>query len=81
MMFIAINGSEFGKDRAGVYYLAPHSFEWESMGTHYSDFLRWAFSGNLILFCQKVRWDNWRNEISSLSGQSVYSFLIHHSAE
>lgn len=73
--FFALNGGEFGEDPGGVYYLAPDSLEWESLDTNYSGFLNWVLCGDLELFYQSVRWTGWREEISLLSGEGVYSFF------
>nr|WP_282557313.1 MULTISPECIES: DUF2625 family protein [Providencia] len=40
----------------------------------YRVFLHWALSGDLDLFYQSVRWTGWREEISSMNYDSVYSF-------
>jgi len=72
--FFAINGGEFGEDRGGIYYFAPDSLEWESLHTNYSGFLQWVLCGNLDRFYQGVRWTGWREEISGINGDAVYSF-------
>ncbi|NIL26890.1 DUF2625 domain-containing protein [Yersinia massiliensis] len=72
--FFALNGGEFGEDRGGVYYLAPDSLEWENLDMSYSGLLNWALHGNLDRFYQSVRWAGWREEISAMCGNKVYSF-------
>jgi hypothetical protein len=72
--FFALNGGEFGEDRGGVYYFAPDSLEWESLGTNYSGFLQWVLCGNLDRFYQGVRWTGWHEETSGMNGDAVYSF-------
>ncbi|MDO6406929.1 DUF2625 domain-containing protein [Pantoea phytobeneficialis] len=73
--FFALNGGGLGDDQGGIYYFAPDSLIWESLGVGYSGFLAWAFNGDLDTFYQTVRWHGWREEISSLSGNEVYSFF------
>jgi len=72
--FFALNGGEFGEDIGGVYYLAPDSLEWENLDINYSGLLQWAIRGNLEQFYQSMRWEGWREETSSMCGDTVYSF-------
>lgn len=73
--FFALNGGGLGDDQGGIYYFAPDSLAWESLGIGYSGFLEWAFNGDLDTFYQTVRWHGWRDDIASLSGNDVYAFF------
>jgi len=72
----AVNAGKFDQDNLGeVYYLAPETLEWESLDYTYSDFLNLCFNGDLDLFYKGFRWTNWKNDVSSLDGNSVFSFV------
>jgi hypothetical protein len=73
--FFAINGGQFGNDAGKVYYLSPDDLEWESLDLDYSDFLFFCFNDNLESFYSTLRWKNWREEVSNLDGNKVYSFF------
>ena len=38
-----------------IFYLPPDTLEWEDCELGYTDFLNWAFSGDLALFYENVR--------------------------
>ena len=38
-------------------------------------FLHWALVGDLQMYYENLRWQNWRKEIRNLSGDSVYTFF------
>lgn len=77
--YFALNGGAFGDDidnRLGdVYYFAPDTLQLESLGVSYSDFLVWAFTGNIERFYQNLRWHNWRDDMTLLNGNQVFSFV------
>lgn len=77
--FYALNGGAFGPGTGQVLYFAPDTLRWESMnGMGYSQFLVWSLSPNLKLFYQRMYWDGWEAEVSSLKGDeafSIYPFL------
>ena len=76
--FFAINGGALGQDLGMVYYFAPDSLNWEPMDIGYSDFIWWAFTGNLEDYYENVRWKDWKEEISELNGNQgifFYPFL------
>jgi hypothetical protein len=58
-----------------VFYLPPDTLEWEDCELGYTDFLNWAFSGDLALFYENVRWAGWQEEAAALGGDSVYHFF------
>jgi hypothetical protein len=72
--FFAINGGFFGKEKGKIYYLSPDNLQWEDLGITYTDFLFFCFNGDLDKFYQGLRWNNWRQEVSKLGGDKVYSF-------
>ena len=72
--FFAINGGQFGNNPGKVYYLSPDNLEWESTNLSYSEFLDFCFNGDLAKFYEGLRWTNWKDDVSKLSGNSVYSF-------
>ena len=38
-------------------------------------FLHWALVGDLQMYYENLRWQNWRKEIRNLSGDNVYTFF------
>jgi hypothetical protein len=72
--FFAVNGGHFGKDAGKIYYLAPDNLEWEPLDLTYTGFLDFCFNGKLDEFYKGLRWINWKEEVSKLDGNMVYSF-------
>jgi hypothetical protein len=72
--FFAINYGAFGQDLKTIYYLAPNSLEWESIGLGYTEFLRFCFDGDLSAFYKGLRWSSWDKFIAKLDGSKSYSF-------
>ena len=72
--FFEINGGQFGRDAGKIYYLAPDNLEWEALDMTYTDFLNFCFSGDILKFYKKLRWTNWKDEVSKLDGDNVFSF-------
>jgi hypothetical protein len=66
--FFAINGGALGSDIKNVYYFAPDSLRWKPLNLGSTDFLNWACSGKLDLFCQNVRWPSWQADVTNLHG-------------
>jgi len=76
--FFAINGGALGDQLGKVFYFGPDTLQWENTNLGYSEFLNFAFNGDLELFYKDFRWKGWQEEISELSGEkgiSVYPFL------
>ncbi len=74
--FFAINGGEFGENDLGqMYYFAPDCLEWEAMEMGYSEFIWWAFTGDLDQFYDGLKWNNWQEEIKNLEGNQGMSFV------
>jgi Protein of unknown function DUF2625 len=71
--FFAVNGGPLGQERGNVYYFAPDSLQWETMGVGYSDFLVWCFSGDLEKFYQDYRWPGWQAEVHPFRGDQGFS--------
>ncbi|WGQ11851.1 DUF2625 domain-containing protein [Pedobacter gandavensis] len=72
--FFAINYGAFGSDIKSVYYLAPNSLKWESLGLGYTEFLRFCLDGDLSDFYKGLRWSTWDQFIANLDGNKSYSF-------
>ena len=73
--YYAINGGGLGKDAGKIYYLAPDTLEWEAMGWTYTEFLRFCFSGDLDRFYASLRWKDWRNDVTGISGDQTFNFF------
>ena len=61
-----INGGKFNGDLGNVYYFAPDTLEWEDLDLKYSEFIYWAFSGDVKKFYEEFLWDNWEEEFSNI---------------
>jgi len=72
--FFAINYGAFGKDLKNVYYLAPNSLNWESLGAGYGEFILFCFDSDLSKFYKGLRWSTWNQFIADLDGNKAYSF-------
>lgn len=73
--FFALNGGGFGKDDLGkIYYFSPDNLEWEPLGIGYSDFIYWAFTGDIKQFYEGVRWKKWKQEIKKMGADRGISF-------
>jgi len=70
----AINGGGLGDDIGNTYYFAPDSLSWDPLDIGYTDFLLWAFAGDLQSFYADFRWTNWQIEIADLSPDRTISF-------
>jgi hypothetical protein len=66
--FFALNGGPLGEEKGHVYYFAPDSLKWESLGRGYTDFLLWCLSGDLGRFYRDYRWPGWKAEVKALGG-------------
>lgn len=58
-----------------VHYFAPDTLEWEDTGLGHSDFVSWAFEGDLATFYEAMRWPGWESEIASLGGDQTLSIV------
>lgn len=59
--------------RGNVSYFAPDRLSWEATHLGYTEWLHWAFTGDLDKFYDGSRWPDWRPEVASLSGTHAYS--------
>ena len=73
--YFAINGGGLDGTPGNVFYLPPDTLEWEDCEKGYGDFLHWALVGDLQMYYENLRWQNWREEIRDLSGDNVYTFF------
>lgn len=72
--FFAVNGGALGTEMGKVYYLAPETLKWESLGKGYSDFVDFCLNGTLDEFYETYRWKDWQKEVNNLNGGMVYNF-------
>ena len=75
--FFAINGGALGPELGKVYYLAPDDLKWESLHIGYTEFIDFCLVGNMNQFYDKLRWKNWRTDMSGITGVkgfSIYPF-------
>lgn len=73
--YFAINGGALGQNLGKIYYFAQDTLQWEDLNLSYSDFLTWAFCGNLQQFYEPFRWEGWQQEVKQMSPNSVFSFF------
>jgi len=71
----AINAGALGGDMGKIYYFAPDSLQWESLGCGYSDFLNWAFNGNIQKFYELFKWSTWKEDVAKINGNQTFSFV------
>ena len=72
--FFLLNGGGLGDDIGSVYYLAPNSLNYEPLKLTYSQFIQFAFIGNLAKFYEGMRWESWQIDAKELKGDEVFSF-------
>ena len=72
--FFAINGGALGDNIGTIYYLAPDTLEWESLGVQHSSFVQWAFTRRVRDFYNELRWNGWEEDVCSLHGDRCFSF-------
>ena len=76
--FFAIDGGGITGSPGSVHYFAPDSLGWQNLNLSYSDFVRFALSGDVEGFYRDLRWSGWLDEIADLPGDralSVYPFM------
>ena len=75
----ALNIGEFEDDIGMVWYFAPDTLSWESLGFKYSEFITWLAQGNIIDFYEPFRWNGWEKDVENIDGFNngvlVYPFL------
>jgi hypothetical protein len=72
--FFALNGGALDGELEHVHYFAPDTLEWESLERGYTDFLAWAFKGDLDQYYEGQRWSRWQEEVARLPGDEAFSF-------
>lgn len=72
--FYLLNGGGLGKDLGKIYYFSPDNLTYEPLDLTYSDFLQFCFNNDLDKFYKGKRWAKWRDEVSKLEGDKVFSF-------
>ena len=73
----SINGGSLPGPAGDVWYFAPDTLEWSSLGLGYGDFVAWSMSDRLASFSTSLRWHGWEAEAESLQldqGISVFPF-------
>ena len=74
--YFAINGGGLSEESLGkIFYLAPDTLQWEDMGCTYSDFLNWAFAGDLQMFYEGSYWNGCKEEVAQANADKVFSFF------
>jgi len=72
--YFAINAGELGEEIGHIYYFAPDTLKWESLGCGYSNFIYWTLRGEISKFYEMFKWKNWETDVKSLTGNQVFSF-------
>jgi hypothetical protein len=72
--FFAIDGGVWGT-QGNVHYFAPDTLVWEDLEKGYTDFLRWAFAGDLAGFYADYRWIGWERDVEAAPGDRGYSIV------
>ena len=73
--FFALNGGGFGNQDLGkIYYLSPENLEWEPLDVGYSDFIYWAFTGELEDFYKGLQWKNWKEDVKKMGADRAMNF-------
>ncbi len=73
-LFALNGGGALGKDLGKIYYLAPDTFQWESLGLGYSDFIGFLISGKLAEFYADYRFEGWQDMIGELTPDQIWQF-------
>lgn len=73
--FFAINGGALGDDLGNIYYFAPDSLDWEGFDVTYSEFINWAFLGNITGFYDWILSENDKNAIADLKYDECFSYF------
>jgi len=74
----AINLSRYVIEKNMIWYFAPDTLEWESIGMKYFDFIAWTAQNNVNEFYESMRWNNWRKDCKDVEfnkGYLIYPFL------
>ncbi len=69
----ALDSGALGATRGNVCYFAPDTLRWRDTKLDYTDWLHWAFTGDLEQVYARSRWPGWRAEVKQLAGTHAYS--------
>jgi hypothetical protein len=75
----AVNGGGFEGPPGQVFYFAPDTLAWESLGVGHGDFVAWALSDAISDFYADLRWEGWETDTAAVPldhGLSVYPPLF-----
>jgi hypothetical protein len=73
--YFAINAGTLGSRPGNIYYLAQDTLDWEDLGCGYSQFLDWAFNGDIEKFYETFKWKTWKEDVEKINGNQVFSFV------
>ena len=74
----ALNAGRFSEGIGEVWYFAPDTLAWESLGMQYSEFIAWIAQGNINEFYSTMRWSTWKEECKDIKFNEsilIYPFL------
>jgi hypothetical protein len=71
--FFALDNGGISGNPGHVSYFSPTDLEWQDLELTYSEFLLFCLNGNLSDFYQGMRWDNWQDEVSGVSGDKAFN--------
>ncbi len=59
-----------------IYYFAPDTLRWENLNIYYANYIDWLINSkdNVKKFYELYRWDNWKDDVSSISLDKGISF-------
>ncbi len=73
--FFAINGGGISKEGLGkIFYFNPRTLQWDNLEVGYTDFILFAFTGNLNDFYSDLRWTDWEKDILKTNNDKAYAF-------
>ena len=73
--FFAINGGGISTEALGkVFYFNPRTLHWDNLEVGYTDFLIFAFNGELNKFYSDLRWADWEKDMLNTNNDKAYSF-------
>lgn len=70
----AINAGALGDAVGHVFYFAPDGLAWEDTELGHSDWLGWAFEGDLDGFYETMRWPGWEKDVAALAPDRAFNF-------
>jgi hypothetical protein len=71
----AIDTGGLGGKPGRVHYFSPDSLEWEDTELGHSDFVSWAFEGDLATFYESMRWPGWEKDVAAMGGDQALSIV------